>query len=89
MAHVLRQYREGAGISVADFSKALSVSRQSLYRIEAGDQTPSVDLLRRIVEVTSGAVTPNDMLLPREEDAAPATTCPVPSTTSAAPEAVR
>lgn len=38
------------------------MSRQALSRYESGQRRPEWDVLVRISEVTSGAVTPNDFL---------------------------
>jgi DNA-binding XRE family transcriptional regulator len=60
--HPLKEYRQRAGLSVSDLAEKVGVSRQSIFRIEAGDQTPSLDLVSRITRATGGKVTANDFL---------------------------
>ena len=73
----LLKYREAHGLSRKQLADALNVSHVSVYRIEHGQQRPSYDLLRRIMELTGGEVTANDFVpaskvLPSGADTAPA-----------------
>ena len=54
--HPLKAYLNALNESVADFSDRIGVSRQTLYRIMSGKQTPKPALARRIVEATGGDV---------------------------------
>lgn len=45
---LIKQAREGVGMSAATLAKRLDVSRQYIARIESGDATPNV---RRLVEI--------------------------------------
>ncbi|MEM8772498.1 MAG: hypothetical protein AAGD92_12690 [Pseudomonadota bacterium] len=55
--HPLRIYLADVDESVSDFGARVGASRQSLYRIMSGGQTPKPALARRIVEATGGVVT--------------------------------
>ena len=57
--HPLRQYLSDVGESHQDFALRVGTSRQTLYRLINGDQTPRPALASRIVEATGGAVTFN------------------------------
>lgn len=59
--HPLKQYLADLQESVTDFSVRVGASRQTLYRIINGRQSPKPALARRIVEATGGAVTLNDL----------------------------
>ncbi|MGE0409170.1 MAG: helix-turn-helix domain-containing protein [Amphiplicatus sp.] len=56
MIHPLKDYIVSSGDSIAGFARRIGVSRQSVFRIIAGRQTPKPALARRIVEATGGAV---------------------------------
>jgi DNA-binding XRE family transcriptional regulator len=62
MKHPLTAYREETGVKSVVLAGELDISRQSLFRIEKGQQTPSVDLIKRIVSVTGGKISANDLL---------------------------
>jgi DNA-binding XRE family transcriptional regulator len=64
--HPLKQYLADVQESVADFGVRVGASRQTLYRIINGRQSPKPALARRIVEATGGAVM-FDALFPRPE----------------------
>ncbi len=59
--HPLKQYLTDLQESVTDFSVRVGASRQTLYRIINGRQSPKPALARRIVEATGGAVSLNDL----------------------------
>ncbi len=61
--HPLKKYLSDLQESVADFSARVGASRQTLYRIINGRQSPKPALARRIVEATGGAVSLNDLLV--------------------------
>lgn len=60
--HPLRQYRDEHGVSAAVMGERLGLTRQSIHRIENGEQSPSSDTLRRVSDATEGVVTPNHMI---------------------------
>lgn len=47
--------------TLADLAEELGTSPASLFRIEAGEQWPGPDLISRIVEISNGEVTANDL----------------------------
>ena len=62
----LREYRELFGLSQKEFAKAANVSGMAISRYESG-RIPSSSAMRRIIEVTDGAVTANDFFdIPQE-----------------------
>ena len=54
--HPLRGYLKDIDEPIQDFARRVGASRQTLYRIIAGRQSPKPPLARRIVEATGGAV---------------------------------
>lgn len=52
MEHALTTYRKTHGLSVAQLAALVETTRQTIYRIEGDDQTPSPTLAGRIQEVT-------------------------------------
>ena len=61
--HPLKQYLADLQESVTDFSVRVGASRQTLYRIINGRQSPKPALARRIVEATGGAVSLDDLFV--------------------------
>jgi len=55
--HPLKQYLQDVDEKIQDFAQRIGASRQTLYRMFSGVQTPKPVLARRIVEATGGAVT--------------------------------
>ncbi len=74
--HPLKRYLSDLQESVADFSARVGASRQTLYRIINGRQSPKPALARRIVEATGGAVSLGDLF---EPDAAQGKILPLPA----------
>jgi putative transcriptional regulator len=66
MTHPLKSYRERANLSAAELAAKVGTTRQTIHRIEKGDQNPSFDLMQRIAAATSNAITPNDFMGPRD-----------------------
>ena len=60
--HPLAAFREERGLRSSQVAEELNISRQSLFRIENGDQNPSVDLIKRIVTFTEGKVSASDLV---------------------------
>ena len=59
---LIRQAREGVGMSVAALAASLGVSRQYVTRIETGDAIPNVKRLveiAEILEVETSKILPN------------------------------
>ncbi len=54
--HPLKQYLTDVDEPLQDFARRVGVSRQTLYRIISGRQTPKPALAKRIVEATGRAV---------------------------------
>lgn len=63
LTHPLKRYLTDVQEPIADFGARVGASRQTLYRILGGKQTPKPALARRIVEATGGAV-PFEALYP-------------------------
>ena len=63
----LREYMQERGWKDADLAQRIGVSVQAANRYRRGLRIPSGKVMRRIAEVTGGAVTANDFY-----DAAPA-----------------
>lgn len=68
MEHPLTAYRKKHGLSREALAKLVGTSRQSIHRIEMGDQTPSLTLVGKLVLATGGAIRADDFL--SHEDAA-------------------
>jgi transcriptional regulator with XRE-family HTH domain len=68
----LRAWRKANDLSLDDVASKLGIAVSSLSRIELGQQWPSRPLLDRIIDMTGGDVTPNDLagFVPRSTEAA-------------------
>lgn len=60
--HPLRTYRQKTDISLAKLAEKVGTTRASLSRIECGRQTPSLDLVSRIIKATGGKLKADDFL---------------------------
>lgn len=67
MTHPLTIFRAGKSLSKAQIAALAGTSRQTIHRIERGEQTPSLKLMRRLIDATGLRA---DDFLPRQEDAA-------------------
>lgn len=56
----LKDWLKINGITGKEFAKKLSVDEQTVSRYCVGKRIPDPDVMRRIAEHTSGAVTAND-----------------------------
>lgn len=65
--HNLRRYLIELDESAADFAARVQTSRQTIYRICKGGQTPKPDLARRIIEATGGVVSYHDLYRERPD----------------------
>jgi len=63
----LAEYMQQAGLKDAGLAEVLGVRVQSIARYRTGQRVPRPDVMRRIVEITGGAVRPDDFYLQREE----------------------
>ncbi len=66
MMHPLTQYRADADVSRDALAKMAGTSRQTIHRIEQWEQSPSLDLVGRLIRATGGAVSADDFLPPSE-----------------------
>lgn len=84
MVHRLRIFRQQEKLSAAALAGTVGATKASICRIEQGKQTPSLDLMFRLVEATKGFLTADDFNL-----TAPATSAlppsPVPAPHAASP----
>lgn len=55
-AALVRQIREGAGLSLRALSQAAGVATSTIHRIEKGEMQPTVDTLERIAEAAGTRV---------------------------------
>lgn len=56
----LRDYRIQKNVTLAWLAERVGVSEVAMSRYERGVRVPRRDIMRRIEEVTEGAVRPND-----------------------------
>lgn len=60
----LSQYLSLAGLSAAKFAAGAGLSQRAVAHWARGDRTPRPEQMKKIVTLTSGAVTPNDFFAP-------------------------
>ena len=60
IAHPLRRYRLEAGLSLAQMAERIGVQRNTVWRWEAGKQSPPPKLWGRIRQATDGRVSVAD-----------------------------
>jgi len=65
MQHALTIYRTKAGLSMRAVAEAAGTSRQTIHRIENGEQQPSWDLAARLIRVSGGWLSADDFLRQR------------------------
>lgn len=58
------EFLQTQSINAAEFAKKLGVSAETVRRYANGSRTPAREVMKRIVDVTEGAVTPNDFYSP-------------------------
>lgn len=66
MTHPLTRYLDDTDVGRADLARAAGTSRQTIYRIERGEQSPSLDLVARIIAATDGRLRADDFMPKRE-----------------------
>lgn len=64
----LRRYLDSQEIPVATFATMLGITEQAVHRYLNG-RVPRPDVMRRIIAITAGSVTPNDFYTPRRRAA--------------------
>lgn len=70
----LRHYRDTHNLTLAQMAELVGVSEVSMSRYERGDRMPRPEVMRKIGEVTGGAVRPNDFFGAEEDAEEPAET---------------
>ena len=56
----LRQYLTDHDLTLTEFARLVGVTTEAVRRYVGGDRTPTPDVMRRIFDMTDGAVTAND-----------------------------
>ncbi|MFC3705668.1 helix-turn-helix domain-containing protein [Devosia honganensis] len=62
--HPLLEYAAAEGKSIEEIAKAAECSRMTLYRLMAGKQNATIELLQRVSDATGGRVPASAFLLP-------------------------
>ena len=62
MAHPLTDFRTESGLSMDQVAKSAGTTRQTIHRIENAQQTPSLDLVGRLIAVSGGKLRADDFL---------------------------
>lgn len=65
----LETYLKDNSLTDEAFASIVGVSQSQISRIKRGKSWPTRDLVNRIAEVTSGAVTANDLAVVASEEA--------------------
>lgn len=66
--HALTRFRLSSGLSRKEVAKRAGTTRQTIHRIEAGNQQPSWKLASKLIEVAEGELTTDDFM-PKSEAA--------------------
>lgn len=66
MTHPLEQYRSEAKLTRDALAKRAGTSRQTIHRIEVGGQTPSLNMIRKLVKASGGELSADDFMGVRE-----------------------
>lgn len=62
MTHPLTRYRHDADLSMAALAAKAGTTRQTIHRIESGEQRPSWELAARLIAVSEGRLSADDFL---------------------------
>lgn len=62
MTHPLTRYRCKHKLTIAHVAEKLGVDKSTVSRYEAYRRAPSLDVMRRIIALTEGEVTADDLL---------------------------
>lgn len=60
--HPLERWRTANRLRVAEAAAKLGISGVSFYRLVAGKQRPSLNLIERAIQATGGAVTADELV---------------------------
>ena len=60
--HAMRRYRREKALPLDALADATGVSRGTISRIERGKQNPSIDLVRRLIAASGGALSAQDFI---------------------------
>lgn len=69
MEHALKQYRRINGLSAEVLAMKAGTTRQTIHRIENGQQVPSMGMVSKLIKATGGEVRAADFIPPRMERA--------------------
>lgn len=67
--HPLTRYIETRDVGRTALAKAAGTTRQTIHRIERGEQSPSLEMIGKLIEATNGVLRADDFM-PRRETAA-------------------
>ena len=70
MEHPLKHFRLRHDLAASAVAAQVHVSRQTIHRIEKWVQTPSLDLVAKLVRATGGKLSADDFLPPCNRSAA-------------------
>lgn len=70
MEHPLKHFRTNHELGTADIAARVKVSRQTIHRIEKWEQTPSLDLVAKLIGITNGELSADDFLPKKRRRAA-------------------
>ena len=62
----IREFLDHSGISISEFSRAMEVSRHTMYAIVSGKNKPSLDLAYKIIMQSGYNVALEDLISPTE-----------------------
>lgn len=60
--HALRTYRRKVGLTQEALAASLGVKKSAVSRWEAGQRSPNLTIIKRIREITGGAVSADDFM---------------------------
>lgn len=63
----LNDYLADKRMTAEEFAMALGVTSAALSRYVTGDRVPRPAIMRKIIDLTAGRVTPNDFICPVDE----------------------
>jgi len=62
MQHALTNFRAKKNLSKAEIARRARTTRQTVHRVEKGEQTPSMDLVRRLIDACDGRLRADDFM---------------------------
>lgn len=60
MAHALKKFRESRKQTLEAFASELGASKSMVWKWERGEAIPRAEYMRKIIDISGGAVSPND-----------------------------